>query len=146
MVLIHRASSQALERAGGEAQTTNNRMEMQGAIEALSSIRQDSVEVLICTDSRYLIDCCSKWLAGWKARGWTRRDGELKNVDLLQKLDALLQRHRVAWHWVAGHSGEPGNERADALANLAMDALTRGDAPEFERRTAWADRLPSGNQ
>jgi ribonuclease HI len=143
MVLIHRASGQALERAGGEAQTTNNRMEMMAAIAALASLKRTGFEVMMCTDSKYLIDCCTKWIHGWKRKGWTKADGKpVKNVDLLQELEAALAPHRVRWVWVPGHSGEPGNERADALANLAMDQIVRGVSAEYENRLVWTEALP----
>lgn len=142
MVLIHPPSRKALERAGGEADTTNNRMEMLGAIEALQAVDRGGIEILICTDSRYLIDCCTKWMQAWKSAGWVRKSGALKNVDLLQQLDELLPRHTVRWQWVRGHSGDPGNERADALANLAMDQIAHGRTPGYERRVEWKRRLP----
>ena len=91
-------------------------MELTAALEALANLRRPNSRVPMCTDSRYVIDCCSKWMPGWKQRGWTRTDGALKNVELLEALDAALALHDVQWQWVAGHSGDPGNERADALA------------------------------
>ncbi len=141
-ILIHPGTRTALERAGGLAEATNNRMELTAALEALNSVRRPGSRVLICTDSRYVIDCCSKWMAGWKQRGWTRKDGALKNVEILQALDAALARHEVDWQWVAGHSGDDGNERADALANLAMDAIAVGGDPSYEQRTQWAGSMP----
>ena len=141
-VLIHPQTRTALEQAGGTAEATNNRMELMAALEALSSVRRAQSRVLVCTDSRYVIDCCSKWMAGWKARGWTRKDGALKNVELLQALDAALDNHEVRWQWVAGHSGDVGNERADALANLAMDAIASQRDPSFVQRTQWSGALP----
>ena len=142
-VLIHPTTRTALERAGGAPEATNNRMELTAALEALTHVRRANSRVLICTDSRYVIDCCSKWMPGWKQRHWTRKDGALKNVELLQALDAALARHEVQWQWVAGHSGDPGNERADALANLAMDAIARGRDPGYEQRTRWPNALPN---
>ena len=141
-ILIHPGTKAALERAGGLAEATNNKMELTAALEALRTIRKPNSRVLICTDSRYVIDCCSKWMPGWKERGWKRKDGALKNVEILQALDAALTQHEVEWQWVAGHSGDDGNERADALANLAMDAITAGSDPNYERRTEWTGRLP----
>jgi ribonuclease HI len=141
-VLVHPPSGTALERAGGEQDSTNNRMEMMAAIEALRRIRRPRATILVCTDSRYLIDCCSKWMQGWKRRGWTRKDGPLKNVDLLQVLDALIEQHDVLWQWVEGHSGVPGNERADMLANLAMDRIARGETEPYERSVKWTAPLP----
>jgi len=142
-VLIHPTTRAALERGGGTPEATNNRMELTAALEALSCVRRPNSRVLVCTDSRYVIDCCSKWMPGWKARGWTRKDGALKNLELLQALDAALARHEVHWQWVAGHSGDDGNERADALANLAMDAIESGRDPSYELRTTWTGALPS---
>jgi ribonuclease HI len=136
-VLIDPRTSQALERAGGTAQTTNNRMEMQAAIEALAAIRSTRASVVVHSDSRYLVDACSKWMTGWKARGWRRADGPLANVELLRQLDALQFRHDVRWRWVAGHSGDVGNEHVDRLANLAMDRLARREDPTIERRFTW---------
>ncbi|MCR9161444.1 MAG: ribonuclease H [Nannocystaceae bacterium] len=141
-ILIHPGTKSALERAGGLPEATNNKMELTAALRALEAIRKPSSRVLVCTDSRYVIDCCSKWMLGWKARGWTRKDGALKNVELLKELDGALARHEVAWQWVAGHSGDPGNERADALANLAMDAIAAGREASYERRTEWTASLP----
>ena len=137
-VLIDPHSSSALERAGGAAATTNNRMEMQAGIEALSAIRVESASVIIRTDSQYLIKCCTIWLPGWKAKGWRRKDGPLANVELLEQLDRLQARHRVRWEWVRGHSGDRGNEHADRLANEAMDRIARGQDPTSERRLTWS--------
>jgi ribonuclease HI len=136
-LLIQPDTGRALERAGGEPHTTNNRMEMRAAIEALSAIRKRGASVLIRSDSRYLIDCCSKWIPGWKARGWKRKDGPLKNLDLLKQLDELVTKHNPTWEWVEAHAGNPGNERVDQLANEAMDRIGRGEAPEYERRRSW---------
>ncbi len=141
-VLIHPTTRTALEHAGGIPEATNNRMELTAALEALSSVRRPNSRVLVCTDSRYVIDCCSKWMTGWKERGWVRKDGALKNLELLQALDGALSRHQVRWQWVAGHSGDDGNERADALANLAMDAIASGRDPSYAHRTRWAGTLP----
>ncbi len=143
MVLIHRPSCVALERAGGAPETTNNRMEMLGAIEALQALDREGVEIEIRTDSRYLIDCCTKWMAGWKQANWVRKHGALKNVDLLKRLDTLLERHRVGWAWVRGHSGDPGNERADALANLAMDRVSIGEMSAYQQRVEWGQAIPA---
>ncbi len=136
-MLIDTDTTKALERRGGEAETTNNRMEMTAAIEALKALRVKEQGLTIYTDSRYLIDCCSKWMPGWKAKGWTKKGGELKNVDLLKELDALLSMQKVTWQWVKGHAGDPGNERVDALANEAMDALLAGDDPVHSQRGRW---------
>ena len=136
-LLIDPVTGRARERAAAQPETTNNRMEMTAAIEALASLRHGDTALTIRSDSRYLIDCCESWLPGWKARGWKRKGGKLKNVDLLQRLDELLARHRVSWEWVPGHSGDPGNERVDELVNACMDALGRGEDPAIDRRRKW---------
>ena len=106
------------EISGGEAATTNNRMEMSAAIEALASL-PDNSQVTLVTDSNYVKDGMTSWLANWKKRGWkTAAKKPVKNVDLWQALDAQCQRHQVEWRWVKGHSGHPGNERADELARV----------------------------
>lgn len=134
-VLVHRATGSTLERRGGEAETTNNRMEITAALELLRSLKRPGQRLEIRSDSRYLIDLATKWAAGWKRRGWTRKGKEpLKNLDLIKPLDALLDTHHVTWTWVAGHSGEPGNDYVDQLANEAMDCLQSGADPALERR------------
>jgi ribonuclease HI len=140
---VHPGTQLALERAGGAPDTTNNRMELLAVIEALRAVKRAQSQVLVCSDSRYVIDACSKWIAGWKRRGWTRKDGPLKNVDLLREVDELIPRYTVRWQWVAGHSGDPGNDRADALANIAMDRIAAGEAAVYERRLRWTARLPA---
>ncbi len=108
------------ELSGYEPQTTNNRMELRAAVEALDAI-PDGTEVDLHTDSQYLRNGMSEWLARWKRNGWRTADRKpVKNVDLWQALDALAQRHLVRWHWVRGHCGHPENERCDALANEAI--------------------------
>ena len=105
------------ELFGGEALTTNNRMELTAVIEALASLKR-SCDVALYTDSEYVRKGISEWIHGWKRRGWKTADGKpVKNVDLWQRLDALTALHHIDWHWVRGHAGDPGNERADALAN-----------------------------
>lgn len=105
---------------GGEADTTNNRMELQAAIEGLSALtRRCSVE--LTTDSSYVKDGVEKWMANWKKNQWrTAAKKPVKNQDLWQQLDALLQKHEVCWRWVKGHSGHEGNEIADELANKGV--------------------------
>lgn len=111
------------ELHGGEAHTTNNRMELQAVIEALKSLKRPS-RVRIHTDSQYVHKGISEWMAGWKRKGWKTADGKpVKNKDLWEALDALSARHEVKWHWVKGHAGHPGNERADRLANLGVTSL-----------------------
>jgi len=110
------------ELCGGEKLTTNNRMELTAVIEALASLKR-SCEVTIHTDSEYVRKGITEWIQGWKQRGWKTADRKpVKNAELRQRLDALRALHVVHWRWVKGHSGDPGNERADALAN--QGALT----------------------
>ena len=105
---------------GGEPATTNNRMEMMAAIQALEGLKQPC-EVVLHTDSQYVMKGITEWLAGWKARGWrTASKQPVKNQDLWQRLDAAQARHQVQWRWVKGHNGDPGNEEADQLANRGM--------------------------
>ncbi len=116
--------------SGAEPETTNNRMELTAAIRALEALRRP-VRVRIFTDSQYLKRGVTEWLPRWKARGWRTAAGRpVANRDLWQRLDDLLARHRVAWHWVEGHAGDPLNERADRLARAALRRLRReADAP-----------------
>jgi ribonuclease HI len=102
---------------GGEKLTTNNRMELTAVIEALAALKRTS-SVALHTDSEYVRQGITTWIHGWKRRGWKTADNKpVKNIDLWQRLDALAALHRIEWHWVKGHAGDPGNERADALAN-----------------------------
>lgn len=111
---------------GGEAATTNNRMELTAAIRALEALREPC-EVHLTTDSEYVRKGITEWVAGWKKRGWkTAGRQPVKNVDLWQQLDELARRHKVQWHWVKGHSGHRENEIADGLANLGIDELSTG--------------------
>lgn len=108
---------------GGEALTTNNRMELTAPIEALASLKR-RCSVTIYTDSEYVRNGISTWIHGWKQRGWkTANRQPVKNVDLWQRLDSLCQAHDISWRWVKGHAGDPGNERADALANRGVDSV-----------------------
>ena len=108
------------EISGGEAETTNNRMEMMAAIQALETLTRN-VNARLHTDSTYLKDGVTKWMANWKTNGWkTANRKPVKNVDLWQRLETALSGHRVEWHWVKGHAGDPGNERADELARQGM--------------------------
>ncbi len=111
---------------GGEPATTNNRMELQAVIEALQALRQPC-QITLHTDSQYVMKGVTEWMRGWKARGWLTADRKpVKNVDQWQALDALLQPHTVQWRWVRGHTGDPGNEQADRLANQGFEqARTR---------------------
>jgi ribonuclease HI len=120
-VLRYGASEKELN--GGEAATTNNRMEMTAAIMALEALKKPS-KVALYTDSTYLRDGIMKWIHGWKRNGWKTADKKpVKNVDLWQRLELAIERHDVAWHWVKGHAGHPENERADALARAGVDSV-----------------------
>ncbi|HEX4702178.1 MAG TPA: ribonuclease HI [Pseudonocardiaceae bacterium] len=114
------------ELCGGDGPTTtNNRMEMTAAIEALESLTRPS-RVRLHTDSTYLRNGITSWLAGWQRNGWRTKDRKpVKNADLWQRLAIAVQRHDIEWFWVKGHAGNPGNERADALANRGMAEARR---------------------
>ena len=113
---ILRCRGKEKELSGGEKETTNNRMELLGAITALQSLREPC-QVTLYTDSQYLANAINLgWLRGWKQKGWRRKEGELKNADLWQTLDALLQTHKVQFVWVKGHADNVYNNRCDALA------------------------------
>lgn len=117
------AGEREKELWGGEAHTTNNRMELKAAVEALNALKHDC-RVVLHTDSTYVRNGISSWLADWKRRGWrTAAKKPVKNRDLWQALDQAAARHDVDWRWVKGHAGVPGNERADALANRGIDEL-----------------------
>jgi ribonuclease HI len=109
---------------GGEANTTNNRMELTAVIQSLETLTRPCA-VRVTTDSKYVMDGITQWLPNWKKRGWKTADKKpVKNVDLWQRLDAAVQRHEsVEWQWVRGHTGHPENELADALANRGIDEL-----------------------
>lgn len=109
------------ELKGGEPETTNNRMEMMAAIQALQAVKKAGHDIILITDSVYLRDGITKWIHGWKKRGWQTADKKpVKNVDLWQQLDDLTQSHTIDWRWVKGHAGDPGNERADELAREGL--------------------------
>jgi ribonuclease HI len=110
------------EMFGGEALTTNNRMELTAVIEALAALKR-GCRVAIYTDSEYVRNGITSWIHNWKSRGWRTADRKpVKNIELWQRLDALAAQHEVQWHWVRGHNGDPGNERADQLANRGVDS------------------------
>jgi ribonuclease HI len=110
---------------GGEAQTTNNRMELTAVIRALEAL-PGATRARVHTDSQYVQQGISNWIHGWKRKGWRTADGKpVKNQDLWRRLDETAQRHRVEWVWVRGHAGDPGNERADELANLGAASVLR---------------------
>ncbi len=111
---------------GGESDTTNNRMELTAAIEALNALK-GSQQVVLRTDSKYVLDGINSWMSGWKKRGWkTAAKKPVKNQDLWEALDGAIQRHDIEWVWVKGHAGDPGNEEADALANRGIDEMEEG--------------------
>lgn len=111
------------ELSGAEAETTNNRMELTAVIRALEALKRSS-SIRIHTDSEYVRKGITEWIGNWKARHWKTADKKpVKNRDLWEQLDALAQGHDIEWRWVKGHSGVPGNERVDQLANAAIDAL-----------------------
>ena len=108
---------------GGDAHTTNNRMELTAVIRALEAMKRP-VRARVHTDSQYVQKGISEWIHGWKRNGWKTSDKKpVKNADLWQELDALAAKHRIDWLWVKGHAGDPGNERADALANRGIDEI-----------------------
>jgi len=111
------------ELSGAEAQTTNNRMELTAVIRALEALKRP-LPIKIYTDSEYVRRGITEWIGSWKSRGWKTADRKpVKNQDLWQRLDELVEGQRIEWHWVKGHSGVPGNERVDRLANQAIDAM-----------------------
>ena len=108
---------------GGESTTTNNRMELMAAICALAELKREC-QVRLVTDSQYVMQGIQEWMPNWKKRGWkTAAKQPVKNVDLWQRLDEQVQRHQITWQWVRGHTGHPGNERADQLANRGVEEL-----------------------
>jgi ribonuclease HI len=120
-ILVHNGVEKEL--SGAEDATTNNRMEMMAAIVALETLKRP-MKARIHTDSTYLRDGITKWIHDWKKRNWRTADRKpVKNVDLWQRLEAALERHDVEWLWVKGHAGHPENDRADALARLALDEM-----------------------
>ncbi len=111
------------ELFGGENNTTNNRMELMAAIMALEALNP-SVNVVLYTDSKYVLQGITEWIDNWKSRGWkTAAKKPVKNVDLWKRLDTARNLHQVDWQWVKGHSGHEGNEKADSLANQGVDSL-----------------------
>ena len=110
---------------GGDPDTTNNRMELMAAIQALETLSKPC-SVQITTDSKYVLQGITEWMDNWKKRGWkTAARQPVKNEDLWRRLDAAIVRHNIEWIWIKGHSGNNGNERADALANLGIDSIAR---------------------
>jgi ribonuclease HI len=126
-VLLRSPDGTEKELCGGERETTNNRMEMMAVIEALAALKRPC-DVTLFLDSQYVLKGITEWLPGWKAKGWrTAAKQPVKNVDLWQRLDALVANsgHAIDWRWVKGHAGDPGNERADALANQGVEQALR---------------------
>ena len=129
--VVLRAGERERELLGGEPATTNNRMELTAVIEGLAALKRRS-RVRVYTDSQYVQKGISEWIHDWKRRGWrTAAKQAVKNADLWRRLEELARAHQVEWRWVKGHAGNPGNERADALANEAIDTLGR---PRGSRR------------
>ncbi len=115
------------ELSGGERNTTNNRMELMAAIKALESLKRPC-KVIMYTDSEYLQKGVSQWMPSWRRRGWKRKGGEIKNLDLWRELDRLGEIHDIDWRWLRGHAGHPENERCDELASQAIASLKSGKA------------------
>ena len=113
------------ELSGGFRRTTNNRMELLAVIMALKHIKKPGLPIQIYTDSKYVIDGITSWINGWKKNGWRTSDKKpVKNDDLWKALDELAQQHQIKWHWVKGHAGHAGNERADQLANRGVESVS----------------------
>jgi ribonuclease HI len=120
---ILRSGDHEKELKGAEPLTTNNRMELMAAIQALAALKRGS-DVVLYTDSQYVRKGILEWMPQWKLRDWRTADKKpVKNIDLWQALDREIARHKIEWHWVKGHAGVPGNERADRLANRAIDEM-----------------------
>ena len=125
---ILRMGEKERELSGGEPATTNNRMELMGAISALEALKRHC-HIKLNTDSKYVLQGITEWLEGWKKRGWKTADKKpVKNEDLWRRLDALVVQHDIEWIWVKGHAGHDGNERADELANKGVESVL-GRAP-----------------
>ncbi|MCF6194513.1 MAG: ribonuclease HI [Kangiellaceae bacterium] len=117
------AGKHSKELCGGEKETTNNRMELTAAIKALEAVKKSAV-IELTTDSQYVRKGITEWLDGWKKKGWKNSQKKpVKNSDLWKQLDKQNKRHSVSWHWVKGHSGHPGNEKADDLANRGIENI-----------------------
>tara|TARA_E500000318_G_scaffold2060_1_gene2809 strand:- start:114943 stop:115434 length:492 start_codon:yes stop_codon:yes gene_type:complete len=124
-LLRHPRSGKAVERSGGERETTNNRMELTAVIEGLSALTRFSV-VELYSDSQYVLKGLKEWMPGWKKKGWkTASKQPVKNVDLWKQLDSLKDEHEIRFHWVKGHAGHPENERVDELAVIERDKFAR---------------------
>jgi len=120
-LLLYNSTEKIL--SGAELETTNNRMELSAAIQALAALRE-GCQIDLYTDSKYVQKGITEWIIAWKRRGWKKADkSPVKNVDLWQALDEEIGKHQVTWHWVKGHSGHPLNDRADEIANMAIDEM-----------------------
>ncbi|KQQ14837.1 ribonuclease H [Methylobacterium sp. Leaf123] len=140
---VIQAPSGTIELYGGERATTNNRMELTAAIRALEHFPEGAAIEMRC-DSQYVVKSVTEWMRGWKARGWRTATGPVKNIDLMQRLDALAASRDVRWTWVRGHAGEAGNERADRLATLGRrEALTGKASGETTLPPADAGLAPA---
>lgn len=116
-----RYEEQERELYGYQAEATNNQMELMAAIRGLEALTAPC-EVVLTTDSKYVLQGMTEWMAGWKRKGWRSASGQpVKNQDLWQRLDKAVQPHKIKWNWVRGHTGHPENERVDSLANRAID-------------------------
>ena len=121
------AGNKEKELCGGEKATTNNRMELMAVIQALGALKRPC-EITLHTDSQYVLKGITEWISGWKAKGWkTASKAPVKNVDLWQALDTAQSTHKIEWRWVRGHTGHPGNERADQLANRGVEKALAGE-------------------
>ena len=110
---------------GAEYNTTNNRMELTASIKALETLKSNDISVDLYTDSKYVIHGINEWIANWKVKNWKNSNKKtVKNIELWKRLDELDQKFSINWHWVKGHSDDPGNDMADTLANEAMDEIT----------------------
>ena len=115
------------ELYGAEEETTNNRMELMGAIQGLEALTKEDCQVVLTTDSQYVMKGITEWMDGWKSRNWkTAAKKAVKNQDLWQRLDEACQKHQIEWQWVKGHSGHTENEIVDQLANKAIDEMLQG--------------------
>ncbi len=126
--VILRCGETEKELSGGEAQTTNNRMELTAVIEALKALKREC-EITLYTDSRYVMDGVNEWMPNWKKNGWrtTNKKSAVKNLELWQELDSLLPKHKIKWVWVKGHNGHPENERVDKLARDSAKSFLEKD-------------------
>lgn len=126
--VILRCGETEKELSGGDAQTTNNRMELTAVIEALKALKREC-EITLYTDSRYVMDGVNEWMPNWKKNGWrtTNKKSAVKNLELWQELDSLLSKHKIKWVWVKGHNGHPENERVDKLARDAAKSFLEKD-------------------